>query len=686
MNNITSVENKYVTKQYLQAYFTEKKFDANRASNLVSSLAAKGYTIEGYNDKPKPVEQSTLNKVATGVARSLEAGAKDIQTYGGAAAAYGIDNLVPKSLGGGQYGSYSDALNSVKQQEAAQQGPTSVTEALGGGRIKPSETVKEAAGRQMQLASWTPGAGALIKGAGAASMIGKAALEGGLATGLNSAGSSLEAGNDARTVIKDGLVGGATGAAMGGGLTTVGKGVGALATGVGKGVKAVKNIDKLDAVLPVTADDATKTVLNPFKEKTSKVSIPTEAGLVVKNSKELTPAEVAAYKDDIAAKYKAYLNQSKKFVQDRSVDGGGGLDLAAANAEKYVKQVDVKRKAIGTAMGEIEKANSNKYVDLSKGTSFSSFIENLQNSAGKANYAGKETITPETDLFLKDALKLQQRGTTAGEVLDFTRSWQNKLEDMKDKFGDFKDNKFSNSKIQNVINEMKDGVRNQLAEADPAYKELVKNYRLTSTFKSEANRLMGQNGLYNEPIKGTALMKRAVESNSDAGARQFLKTLRDITGYDGIADATVAIKAMKDAGDSQGLSLLGIMNDATKGGGIIGFAKGMYDGAANTLYNQEKRTQRLINKNYSPILNTVAKNPSTKTANTIPNTISKTNIPSSIDGVDKIVKPYINTPRAEVPSVIRKYLPKNWDTLTKVAKNQAISAISNEIIKENRKK
>lgn len=681
--------NKFLSRAKTQALIDNLKVKKDEGKQFLDGLAAKGYTIEGYNDKPKPVEQSTLSKVASGVTRSLEAGGQDARDYLGAAVVFGVDGFLPKALGGGKYDSYSTALNGMKQNMAEQQAPTSFTEMLGGERIKLSESPSEAAGRQMQLLSYTP-VGRGIKAASLSTQVGKAALEGGLATGLNSAGSSLEAGNDARTVIKDGLVGGATGAAMGGGLTTVGKGVGAVAKGVGKGVKAVKNMDKLDAVLPVTADDATKTVLNPFKEKTRKVSIPTATGLVVKNSKEVTPAEVAAYQGETAAKYNTYLNQSKKFVQDRSVDGGGGLDLAAANAEKYVKQVDVKRKAIGASMGEIEKANSNKYVDLSKGTSFSSFIENLQNSAGKANYAGKETITPETDLFLKDALKLQQRGTTAGEVLDFTRSWQNRLEDIKDKFGDFKDNKFSNSKIQNVINEMKDGVRNQLAEADPAYKELIKNYRLTSTFKSEANRLMGQNGLYNEPIKGTALMKRAVESNSDAGARQFLKTLRDITGYDGIADATLAIKAMKDAGDSQGLSLLGIMNDATKGnGGLFSTMKDLAIDVVGKAVPQEKRVSKYINKDYlmpNTLSSIPAIKPNAATASTIPTTISKTNIPSSISGAEKIVKPYINTPRAEVPSGIRKYLPKNWDTLTKVAKNQAISAISNEIIKENRKK
>lgn len=670
--------NKYLSRAKTQALIDGLKVKKTEGKQFLDSLAAKGYTIEGYNDQPKK-EANPVKEVAQGLGKAVLGGAINLgstaQAYGGAAVGYALDRATPNKSYAEHLASFTAA---AKQQNNLWSKPLTGQEP----QVRDLSTatgLKQATGDALSTAANFIGIGEAAAGAKGILQAGKA---GAAIGGTSALGNSMQDANKGiGENLTDAALGAGTGFALGAGATAATKGVGAAAKLSKKGVAAVKKIDTVDSILPVSADDATKTVLNPFKEKVSKISIPTKNGYIVKDSAKATPSEVALYQTEADHKYKTYLEQSKKFVNDRSVDGGGGLDLAAANAEKNVKLVDLKRKEVGSAMGEIEKANSSANIDLNTGSSFNKFVDNLKNNSNKGSYAGKESVTPETEMFLNDAAKLQQRGTSVKEVLDFTRSWQNKLEDMKDKFGDFKDNKFSNTNIQNVINEMKNSVRDQLSQASPEYKKLVGEYRLTSEFKKEANRLMGQNGLYNEPIKGTALMKRAVESNSDAGARQFLKTLRDITGYDGISDATIAIKAMKDAGDSQGLSLLGIMNEATNGG-ITGFVKGVYKGATNTVFNQEKRTQRLINKDYSPILKTVAKNPNTNTPKTIPTAISSTNISKILADKESIVKPYINTARSEVPSSIRKYLPKNWDTLTKVAKNQAISAISNEIIKQ----
>ena len=61
-----------------------------------------------------------------------------------------------------------------------------------------------------------------------------------------------------------------------------------------------------------------------------------------------------------------------------------------------------------------------------------------------------------------------------------------------------------------------------------------------------------------------------MKSNSDAGARQFLVKLKELTGYDALKDGDLALTAMENVGDFQGLSLLEVLKQGKSG--IIGKA------------------------------------------------------------------------------------------------------------------
>lgn len=610
MNNTTSIENKYVTKQYLQTYFTEKKFDATRASNLVSSLAAKGYTIEGYNDQPKQAKQGTLSKVASGVTRSLEAGAKDIQTYGGAAAAYGVDNLVPKALGGGQYGSYSDALNSVKQQEASQQTPTSVTEALGGGRIKPSETVSEAVGRQLQLASWTPGAGALIKGAGAGAMIGKAALEGAVATGLNSSGSSLEAGNDARTVIKDGLVGGATGAAMGGALTGAGQAVGALATGVGKAKDAVLPKITNNVKAPMTALEQSYDDL--FKTGRASVNKQLDKSL----TKDFNPSKFLSSKGIVLG------------VEDGKVQTAAAKELITSQA----KEVD---NLLTTGLGQVKQtvnlndleARALKQIDTAHFKARGGDYKSMQNAIKSEIAAYRETFGDDISLSVLNDMKSAQWGNSS---FDTTKS--NAIRDAHRNLGNVFKKEIEDVAAKNGV----DGVADLNRYLGEHYDTLTM-----------LDKIQGQ------PVKGGRLGNMA---GMAAGAMVGASGLQSVTG--GLAGMVLGGKG------SSAVQKLKISNP-------------IRNSALKKLEAQNHPAVETFNQSLKKNVTTAPAKAASANQNIADNIVSPI-----LKQKEIIVKPYINTARSEVPLSIRKYLPKNWDTLTKVAKNQAISTISNEIIKE----
>lgn len=366
---------------------------------------------------------------------------------------------------------------------------------------------------------------------------------------------------------------------------------------VGKGKNIVKEtVD--EALFTPATEEATKTTLNPFIEKVADVSIPVknEKGLVnyvVKSAKDATPQEIQAYKEEVSDLYKNFTEQGQKFLKDRSVKGGSPVEQVGERIDHFAGEVKKFRQTVGKQMGEIEDKALNVKIAPAKNTivqEFKNVVEQFK--AGNIdNYGPDEGLNKEMKKLYKDLNNLENRGATVGETLSFTRKWARFIENQKDKFGDFKDNKFANSSIEKVVNAVKDQARDTLSESDGTYRELVSKYRLTSRFGEEAKRLLGQEGLYGSTIKGAATAKRAIQSNSDAGARQFLKTLRDITGYDGIKEADVALKAMKDVGDYQGLSLLGILSEAE--GGILNTVKNV---AKKLTPSEAKRTEKYIKK------------------------------------------------------------------------------------------
>lgn len=316
--------------------------------------------------------------------------------------------------------------------------------------------------------------------------------------------------------------------------------------------------------LKPTADETTLTALAPFKADISpstKVAVPLADGsAVMKSISELTQAEKQAVKGDILTKYQTYYDQGLKAVKNAKETTPA--DMVAKSVDNAVEKVNTLRKNVGSKMGAVEEKAKDVIVDLSNTKSLQGFIDNVTTNRGKAGYAGSNKLISETKSFLKDLNTLQKRQPSVKEVLDFTRQWQNKLENLKDKFNGFTRDKFDLTNIQSMVKDIKDQARNTLGTVDENYNKLVNTYRETSQLRDTANRLLGEEGLYGDTLKGASVVKRAVKSISDAGSRQFLKKLEDLTGYDGLSDAQVAIKAMQDAGDFRGLSLLELLKDA----------------------------------------------------------------------------------------------------------------------------
>lgn len=356
----------------------------------------------------------------------------------------------------------------------------------------------------------------------------------------------------------------------------------------------------VDTLLPLDAPDNIKTSLNPFLTNTkSKISVPTSKGYVLKTIDKITPEEKALVQKQTSDLYTQMKDAAETFKVDRR-DNFSPLEIVGKNTDKELSKVNNIRKTTGAVMGEIEKSLKNEVVNI-QGNKLSNFIDEY---LGRSNTFGRKVKDVSfTDDFVKDFDTLS-KNPNVEQALQFTRRWQNELDDMKDGFGAFKENKRTYTLIEGALNDLKNSTRNKIAQTNPEYKKALEQYRLTSMIRDEGNRLLGKEGLMGERLKGGAAAKRAVQSASDQGARQFYNTLKKVTGYDGLKEADIALQAMKDAGDYQGLSLLEVnkdLYDATVGNLVkkIPFgeaAVGIGEAVGKRVLPQSRRTSRLIQK------------------------------------------------------------------------------------------
>lgn len=550
-NNYLSTEKLKIMVNNLPKDFTDEETDL-----FLEGLVKQGYILQNYNDQgyqPPKQPVGLIRKIGASIVNPVENVANTAFDVVGA----GADHLGQKMREG--MGMSSDSLSF--QERLQREGKTNSNMS---GFIDPEQNsqtrdvttttgLKQLAGDVALTATNLIPAGKVAKGAGLMTQIGKGAIDGVKIGGLAGAGSALQKDGDMGDIAMESGYGALTGAAFGGVMPLVT----AIPSTVKKGFKQFTG--------GVSAPESVQTALNPFETESinSYLSVPNDKGLVVlKKVADITPEEKIIYQKNVASTYSQMLDRAKSFVKDRR-DVMSPLEIVGKNTDDALVKVNKFRQTVGKQMGQIEKQSGNVVVDLQK-TADQGLRELREYAEGKVagtSYAGGDKLTPEMELFLNDLSSIQKNGNSVKEVLKFTRDWNNKLKNLKDKFGSFKENSYDNSLIERVVSSMKNQARDTLGEFNPEYRDLVSKYRVTSQLRDEGNRLMGKDGMMGEAIRGAATAKRAVQSNSDGGARQFYNKLKELTGYDGIQEADIAIQAMKDAGDHQGLDLLQVSKD-----------------------------------------------------------------------------------------------------------------------------
>lgn len=317
-------------------------------------------------------------------------------------------------------------------------------------------------------------------------------------------------------------------------------------------------------IMEPSVSDATKVSLNPTEAlKGTGQDITVSVKGKLKKLSELTPEDRQVVQAETVKNLTDFTKQAELFKKDRSVPDGSPVEIVGRRADVALELADKQRQVIGKEMGAIEQ----KYIDTALPVSdkvlktFADTIKYFDNP----KFGVTAADAPIVKKLVADYDQLNASGATISDRLEFVRAWDDYLRDSKDAFGNFKENKTVNTKIQSAVKELKNETVDHIAEIDPAYKVLRKQYAEHIQLQDIGDALLGKEGAYGERVKGAATVKRAIQSNSDAGARQFLGKLKEVTGYDAIKEGDIALTAMDNVGDYQGLSLLNILNDGQSG-------------------------------------------------------------------------------------------------------------------------
>ncbi len=344
---------------------------------------------------------------------------------------------------------------------------------------------------------------------------------------------------------------------------------------LGTGAKVLKTAKNIPTKISNTIEDfgtkikqpdvtsGTAVSLNPKKALTeSGQDVQVSVGGKLKKLSEVKPEEYTRMQLSTEKALTNFEKQAELYKNNRN-PLNDPTEIVGQRVDNALNFADKKRQAVGKKMGEIEVKYTNKELPIGDDVT-SSFVETIK-SFDNPKYGVDTADAGIVRKLVDDFDKLEKGGATIGERLEFVRSWDRYLSDARDAFGNFKENATVNTRIQNAVRKLKDETVGAISSIDKVYKGLRTQYSMYKKLNEIGDALLGKEGMLGDKIKGGATVKRALKSNSDAGARQFLTKLKEITGYDAIKDGDLAITAMENVGDFQGLSLLEILREGKTG-------------------------------------------------------------------------------------------------------------------------
>lgn len=381
-------------------------------------------------------------------------------------------------------------------------------------------------------------------------------------------------------------------------------GAGAAKEGVVAGTEAALSATEKAVAPAVKAIDTTKAAILPTKQtvraRAATGGVPGIEGMGTQaqtSAERLVPSlplqgAGAAIRPTPLQAYDQFATQEAKHLGDIKHDPaismvGERLGNAFSDS-KYVgpngeKSVIEQRKIAGKTMSDELAKTATKPVNT-KGA-FGNFQSELIDNGAHYDAINGELVTGKTSKFASDdkriltkyASELQSLGSnpTMKQVDAFISRMPKEIDGLKAERGIT-----FNTNAERLIKTNLNDLRTALGKAGTKeYSAARKSYADLSKFIDEGASHLGKMTQSGDFAKDASVAKSAVQSVLNNGKKDWLIELEKKTGYPALDEATLALQAMKDAGDAKGSSLLQLMTDGASvpttphglAGMIVGF-------------------------------------------------------------------------------------------------------------------
>jgi hypothetical protein len=307
------------------------------------------------------------------------------------------------------------------------------------------------------------------------------------------------------------------------------------------------------------------------------------------------------------ATYEKYLTQSKKAITDIKVDPAVSV-VGEKIGNEFNKVVSLRR-SVGQAMadelkkvGTIETNTLGAVDDFVKELGDSGVVFDRVTKTVKAKTGQTKFAQSDIKLIENYAQQLQGLGTksTIAELDAFLSRVSSEIDIYKST-----NNIIGTTNAERIIKGSMSNLRKQfdpIATGNPAlkaYSDARQSYSELTNFIQEGSGFLGKITQAGDFAKDASLTKSAVQSVLNNGKKDWLLRLEELTGYQAIDDAVLALQAMKDAGDFRGVSLLELMSASKTPVTPLGFADKLIDfgiekGKSAFVGSPEQQTRLLL--------------------------------------------------------------------------------------------
>lgn len=596
---------KYLSRDKTQALIDELKVTKQEGPEFLKSLANKGYTIEGYNDKKEPNLAQTVAggfiKAPTDLISTGFAGAGALGKY--------IGQNLGNKLGTNESGPITlEEAYKQQSQQVADSGASTIMQPITGEKVRPAQNLEQLAGDVIQTGALAIPGATLGKGAGLAAKVGYGALYGAGTGALSGAGMAMSDNASTEQIAQQALMGGAAGGLIGGVLPLA-------VAGTQKAIKFAKD--------PIGYGSSIKQDIQSYA---GSKSVQPQFGSSVER---LTTSPIRV--ETPLATYNRYLPQAEKSLTDIKVDAPIS-DVGSKIGDAFRKVVDLRRTA-GSIMGQELKTVGKTKVNIEP--IFMDFETALKDSGLTYNGMTKKImasdlskVAPDDIAIIEDFVQELNKAGTNPSVARIDAI----LSRVSDKINYAKSAKgiSQTTNGERIVKGALAKLRNSFENVPglEKYNQARANYAELSDFIDEGSGFLGKTTQSGDFAKDASLAKSAVQSILNNGKKDWLLKLEGLTDYPALDEATLALQAMKDAGDYRGLSLLQTLSEGQIPTSKAGFTQKLID------YGIEKGTRVVAG---TPGERTKAYLKSLEmSGNKVPKTSIKTNTPTPKSGLTNI--------------------------------------------------